>query len=440
MHVGILGAGTMGLVLALRLGKAGIKTTILESSTQIGGLSTWHDYGDFVWDKFYHVIPRQDESLLDLIHELDLTEKVQWNTTRTGFLWKNRLISMSNYKEFATFPALNAWQKMRLAAGLIICRKWNDPSGLEGKSAEEWLVKVFGRDVFNTIWDPLLESKYGSLKGETPAMIMWATIRRYDSTRSRGNGAEALGFLSGGLRTLLERLQCYIGECGGDIRTGNPVSALRFSDGHVEVEAADGTHTFDRVISTIPTVLLKRLAPDAPGFWNRPLQSPQYLGVICLALVCRDLFVPYYVVNLIQRGFSFAGIIGVSALTGASELNGRHLVMLPRYDVPESPWFDRDPQSIKDQFLNELRQVWPDIDRNILAWHVNRERRVQALWKNVPAETDPRRSNDEKLWSINAELAGRDTLNNNAIVRIANSAAEKFVTSLNETNMEIVSA
>lgn len=440
MRVGILGGGTMGLVLALRLARAGLKPIVLEAAPQIGGLSTWHDYGDFTWDRFYHVIPRQDDALLGIIEEMDLGDKLHWRTTRTGFLWNSRLISMSNYREFLTFPALNPWQKTRLAAGLLVCRRWNDPASLEGMTAEEWLVQVFGRGVYETIWEPLLESKYGALKDQTPAMIMWATIRRYDSTRSRGSGAESLGFLSGGLRTLLQAMERRIVSSGGEIRASCPVSSIRLGEGEVDVESSQGAMAFDRLINTLPSAMFRKLAAPDGEFAKPSVAQPSFLGVVCLSLVLRRPLSPYYVVNLIQKGFSFTGIIGVSTLTGPEELNGNHLVMLPRYDIPDSLWFDRDPEEVADEFVQQLSKVWPDIGRNLLRWHLNRERRVQALWTQTPPSGEPPRSHCGRLWSINAELAGRDTLNNNAVIGVAESGANAFLAEQPQVDQAVASA
>ncbi len=437
MKVGIVGGGTMGLVLAWRLTKAGVPVTVIEAAPQLGGLATWFDFGDFTWDKFYHVIPRSDDYLLDLFRQLRIEDRMQWRTTRTGFLWNNRLISMSNYKEFLTFPALSLPQKLRLAAGLMKCQKMDDPGDLESIRAEEWLIRIFGRQVYEAMWEPLLNSKYGSLKGETPATIMWATIRRYCSTRSRGNGAESLGFLSGGLRTFYTAIEKEIKTGGGEIITGAPVQSIHnLPGGEVAVQTPQQLFRFERVISTLPTELLKRIVPDGEGLWNGDEPAPRFLGVICLALVCRKPLGPYYVTNLIQKGFSFTGLIGVSNLTGLEELNGHHLVMLPRYDVPESEWFSKPDQEIAREFIDELRGVWPDIDQNVEGWFVNRERRVQALWVTPPPTSVTHRCNsDQSIWSINAEIAGRDTLNNNAIVRTANTAADLFLQSMTQGAM-----
>jgi protoporphyrinogen oxidase len=425
VKIGIIGAGTLGMTLGYRLAQSGEEVTVLESAAQEGGLATWHDYTDFTWDKYYHVILKQDQYLRDLIAELNLDSKLQWRETRTGFLWKGRLLSMSSNWEFLTFPLLSPWGKVRLALGILYAQRVNDPEPLERITASDWLTRVFGRKVYQRIWEPLLASKFGELRESVPATIIWATIRRYYSTRSKSDGKETLGFLTGGLKTFYAALRERIERSGGVIETNTPVRKVAIDGGGVNVELENETRRFDRVISTVPTHLLARLAPDANLGANTNTVRPKFLGVVCMSLVLRKPLTKFYVTNLIEPGLPFTGIIEVTALTGAGEMNGNHLVMLPRYDVPGSEWFKRPESEIAEEFLRALRKYFPKIDENLVEYHINRAPLVQALWvEKPPVQHDPAATRDGRLWSVNAELAGRDTLNNNAIVALANRAAE----------------
>ena len=108
---------------------------------------------------------------------------------------------------------------------------------------------------------------------------------------------------------------------------------------------------------------------------------------------------------------------------------GKNLVMIPRYDLPSSPWFEKSDEEIEAEFLTALERVWPRLKKELIASFVDREKIVQALFTGEPPdEKKIPISKDGKIWSVNAELAGRDTLNNNAIVRVANEASKKILT------------
>lgn len=427
MKVGIIGGGIMGLTLAYRLSEAGHSVSIIEAAPQVGGLSTWYDFGDFVWDKYYHVILQSDSYLLGLIEELGLTDQLVWTPTKTGFLWMGEHHSMSNYLEFIRFPVLTLFQKGRLASGILYSRYLRDPSLLECISAKEWLKIVFGSAVYEKIWEPLLESKFGTLKNKIPATIIWSTINRYHSTRNKRDGKEWMGHLRGtGLKVLLDELVNRITENNGQVHTGMKIASVddkrrvKFDSNHEPME-------FDSIISTVPTRVLNQIAPNLQEHFHQPY-VPQFLGVIRLALVLKESLSPFYVTNLIDRGNPFTGIIEVSQLAEPEEMAGQKLVMLPRYDLPDSEWFDYSDDKIEEIFLAPLYKTFPKLKENIISTHVHRERIVQALWIERPPERfDPAHTPDGTIWSINAELAGRDTLNNNAIVRVANEAGQKFL-------------
>ena len=336
---------------------------------------------------------------------------------------------MSNYWEFLTFPPLSMVQKARLAIGILKSKWIKDPSHLEKQTATEWLIKIFGQKVYQTIWEPLLISKFGVLKDQIPATIIWATINRYYSTRSKGEGKEYMGHLHGcGYKPFFDLIADVIQQNHGEIHCSCKVLEVDDTDPQkIQVQCEGKTFAFDSVISTIPTALIKRIGPKLQWIFNEDYH-PKFLGVIRLALVLRHSLTPYYVTNLIERGFPFTGIIEVSALTDDSEMGGHKLLMLPRYELPDSPWFQKPEEEIKQIFLDKMRSIWPDIDDNIIRSYVHREKVVQALWlEGPPTRFTPNKTQDGRVWSVNAEIAGRDSLNNNAIVRVADSAAEEFI-------------
>ena len=431
MHVGIIGGGTMGLTLAYRLAGAGLRVTVFERQAQLGGLATWFNYGPFTWDKFYHVICQSDEHLIGLLRELGINSELNFTQTRTGFLWNGRLLSMSNNWEFLTFPALSPIDKVRLAAGIFYCLRIRNPAPLERESAASWMNRIFGARIYRMIWEPLIQSKYGVLAEQVPAAIMWATIRRYYSTQQRG-GRQSFGYLTGGLKTFYDALADAIHSRSGSITCAVPIERLGLdATGRPVIRVKGEERIFDRVVSTIPTAGLRRIAPDFPDLAGPEAKRPRFLGVVCLALILRRTLSPFYITNLIQEGLPFTGIIELSNLAGTASFAGRHFVMLPRYDIPESEWFEMSDETIRTTFLRGLEPFWQDIQHDCEASFVHRERYVQALWiQQPPALKGPRRAVGNRIWNVNSELAGRDTLNNNAIVRVANEAANAFLESL----------
>ena len=77
MNTAIIGAGLSGLCAGYELSKKGIDVAIFESKN-IGGLASSYHVNDYHIEKYYHHIFRSDETILKLIDELGLNNKLEW--------------------------------------------------------------------------------------------------------------------------------------------------------------------------------------------------------------------------------------------------------------------------------------------------------------------------------------------------------------------------
>ena len=228
MRVAVLGGGITGLTAAFYLLRAGAEVTVLEGRSQLGGLATYFNFGEFCWDKFYHCILTSDGPLLQLIDDLGLTSKLKWTPTKVGFFADEKLYSMSSSLDFLRFRPLSLWQKTRLAAGILYACRIKEPDSLEGELASEWLTRVFGKKNYQKMWGPLLKCKLGTCRELASAAFIWATITRLYSTRDKSSRQqERLGYVQGGYRTVFERLVQVVEGMGGRILTDAPVSGSR---------------------------------------------------------------------------------------------------------------------------------------------------------------------------------------------------------------------
>ena len=111
----------MGLALAQRLSGQGHAVTVFERDKQLGGLATYHDYGLFVWDRFYHCILPSDTHLIGFLKDIGLGDRLRWSRTLTGFYVDQQLYSLSSNMEFLKFPPVSLVGKLRLALTILYC-------------------------------------------------------------------------------------------------------------------------------------------------------------------------------------------------------------------------------------------------------------------------------------------------------------------------------
>jgi protoporphyrinogen oxidase len=429
-RIAILGGGITGLSAAFYALKAGADVTVLEARPGMGGLSSAFDFGDFSWDRFYHCILSSDVSLLQLIEDLGLTEKLRWQKTQVGYFTGDRLYSMSTTADFVRFPAISLWNKIRLALGILYTCSIRDGVRLEQMDLSRWMTRVFGTSNFRYFWEPLLKCKLGSSRKEASAAFIWATITRlYSARQQAGSNSEQLGYVSGGYRIVLNRLVDEISRQGGQIRTGVSVqSVVRTGEG-LCITTESGAADFDYVISTIPSKALMRIVPGLSPEYCARLDSAKYLGVVCFVLVIKRSLSQFYVTNLGDENVPFTGIIEMTNLVSVEETAGHHLIYLPKYTAPDDPLFEASEDDLWAQFQAGLQRVFPQLDlSSIERRFLFRERYVQPVpvlrYSSIMAGRD---TGIPGLLLANTTQIINSTLNNNAMVQIAREAVQTII-------------
>jgi protoporphyrinogen oxidase len=421
MRIAVIGGGFMGMTLAYGLADRGHAVTVFERDAQLGGLATHHDYGSFVWDRFYHCILPSDTHLIGLLKDVGLSEQLRWRRTLTGFYVDERLHSVSSGLEFLRFPLVGPWGKLRLALTLLYCSRLSDWRPLEHITVEDWLIKMCGRTTYEKLWKPLLLAKLGENYRRVSAVFIWSYIKRLFMARDSSAKREHLGYVSGGYRAIFTRLENLVRQRGGDTRTGVTVKHVGpAADGGLVVDVDGEVIRFDKVVFTSPVSVLRAVAsPEIAGVADEGA-TVEYLGVVCGVLVTRRPLVPYYVVNIADGRIPFTGVIGMSNLVApAEELAGYHLTYLPKYVLSTDPFLKLPDSEVCRIFTDGLRGMFPTLPASeIHALHINRAFKVQPLQvldysRLVPQVT----THHPDFFVLNTAQFVNATLNNNEVAR-----------------------
>ena len=421
---GIIGGGILGMTLALRLRQAGNEVTLFEASDRAGGLASEWEMDGITWDRFYHVILLSDLNTRRLIEEIGLSDQLNWVETKTGFYSSGRLHSMSNILEFFRFPPINLVDKFRLGLTIFVASKIRNWKRLEGMYVEEWLRKWSGNRVFEKIWLPLLRSKLGDHYKESSAAFIWATIQRMYAARKSGLKKEMFGYLSGGYQTFNLALAEKLKSLGVVFRLNARVEMIsRESEDRVKIKLGEESYLFDKVISTLPANLSIKIAPGLTGEEKEKWGKIRYLGVICPSILLDKPISPYYVTNITDPGAPFTGVIEMTALIDPAELEGNHLVYLPKYAGPDDPLFQQDDDQLKETFMGELYRMYPWIgEENLKFWGVSRAREVFALPSlNYSSHLPGSSTSIKNFYIVNSAQIINGTLNVNETIKVAES-------------------
>lgn len=471
-NIAIVGSGFLGLTLAKRLADAGHKVTLFESAPEIGGLASVWEINDIIWDRHYHVVLASDKYTRNIIEEIGLGDEFKWVETKTGFYTDGELLSMSDTKEFLTFPALDIISKLRLGATIFFASKIKNWRKLEKVTVENWLTKMSGKKTFEKMWKPLLKAKLGEAYKETAASFIWATIQRMYSARRSGMKREMFGYVRGGYGRVLERFSAALLKQGVEIRLNSRVDSIeRLEGGKIRVTPAaarrhkdikpkvqktkyaafqaaatvapgfsgaflsepqipssivefpSASTIFDKVIITAPSNVAEKMLPQLDNVERNQLKSIRYQGIVCASVMMRCSLSNFYVTN-ITDDTPFTGIIEMSAIVDKREFDGNALVYLPRYIAPDDPLFDKTDEEIEHYFLTGLERMYPHFRRkDVVAFKVSKVRQVFPVpvvrYHEGLAEM---KSSVDGVYIVNSSHIVNGTLNINETVQLA----EKF--------------
>ncbi len=431
-NVGIIGGGIMGITLGYFLSRQGMQVTIYEASPVLGGMAGPILLQDGTpVDRFYHAILSSDDHLADLCRELGIADQLRFKETRTGFYYKNVIHPMNNIVEFLKFPPLGWIDRFRLGLTVLAAQFIKDWKSLESVSVQSWLMKWSGSTTFQNIWRPMLKAKFDGGFDKVPATWMWSRLVRMKSTRKGANQKEMAGHLIGGYITLIKAMQEKILASGGEILVKTPVGEIFIENGKATgIRLASGkVRKFDKVICTLQTPIFQRLIPNSVPEYREFLGKTEYLGVICPLLVLERPLTGIWTMNITDDRFPFTGVIETTAYIDPKYVGGHHLIYLPKYTAPGSPWQQKSDDEIRQIWLENVKLMFPDFDETCVRYFLmHRERYVEPIHNLNETGLIPRiKTPIENLYLATTAQIYPSLSNGEAVVKHASEAAKIVV-------------
>ena len=380
-RVAIIGGGFGGLAAAWELVRRGVTPIVLEADDAVGGLAGSFEVNGERLERFYHHWFTSDTHVAELAKELGTDDRIVYRATRTGLYFANHVFRLSTPLDVLHFTPLSFLGRLRLGMLALRARAVKDWRPLEALTAEEWLVQLGGREVFDVVWQPLLQGKFGPYASDVSAVWFWNKLKLRGGSRSKGGG-ESLAYYRGGFAALAERLADAIREHGGEVRVNEPVRELVMSDGRVTgVRTDEETISVDAVLATPALPIVADLvAPYAPTEYVEQLRRIPYLANLCVVLELDRSLSDTYWLNVNDPGFPFVGIIEHTNFEPASTYAGRHIVYLSKYLPASAELYAMSDEALLEFCMPHLARMFPQFDRSWMQnFHVWRAQYAQPV-------------------------------------------------------------
>jgi protoporphyrinogen oxidase len=388
---------------ALRLAQRGQQVTVLEREALPGGLAAGFQPAgpDGPWlEKFYHHLFQSDRHAIGLINELGLGDHLTWHRPRTVVLRGGKLHQLDSPLSLIRFRPIPIWDRFRMGLALAYLRALKGPDRLEGVRAAPWIRGQMGDRAAEVVWDPLLRAKFGE-HAETIA-LPWFWARVHDRTSH-------LGYLGGGFQRLYSALARGVETAGGQVHLNRNVTLVERGEAGLTVShaALDGTDTttdsFDLVLSTFPTRLTARMAPQLPAEWQARHDPGPALGAHCLILALDRPLTDAYWVNINDPGFPFLALVEHTNMRAPEEYGGQHLVYLGSYRPMDDPILKATPSELLVGWTAAIQRLNPSFDPSWVTglWGFAAPFAQPIVTVDYAGRIPPHRTPVEGLWIAN---------------------------------------
>jgi len=359
MKIAIIGAGYGGMAAAYDLRKAGHDVTIFESADYVGGLASGFKEPHWDWsvEKFYHHWFQSDSHMLGLIRELGLSDKVIFPRPLTVMYDKGKFYPFDSILKALLFPGLGfGLDKIRFGFVGLYLRLTNNWRALEQVTADEWMMKWAGKNVYEKMWKPLLIGKFGPYYRDVNMAWMWARIKAR-TTR--------LGTFEGGFQKFADLFAEKLRGMGVDIRLGAQVKFIKRDQAGLSI-AAGSVETFDRVLVTTSPNLLAKLCPDLPEDYLKGLLNLKSMGAVVMVLSLKHQLSEdgYYWFNLPKEaGFPMLALVEHTNYVSPEHFGGDHIVYAGDYLEVGHEYFSLSDEQLLEIYLPALQKINPKFTR-----------------------------------------------------------------------------
>lgn len=357
--VAVLGAGISGLACALRLAEQGKAVTLIEASSQLGGLGTFFEHDGRTFEKFYHCMLPSDGPLLAILESLGLRDEVYWKDSSFAYANRGRIFPLNQPLDLLRFSPLSFIDRLRVGATGAWGRIASD-KGLDDITTAQWLQSLSGRRAFQTFWQPMLEAKFGDRYQDVPALWFWTRFNR-EKGESKG---ERKGYIRGGYKRITDALAQRLRELGVTLRLGETIAGVDLDDsGKPVVAVGSGSLGFDQIVITLPwpaiaKVVGERLKRES----SLPDWDIDFQGVINHVLFLKRPLTKHYWLATPESEFPFDGVVETSTLTDEIDRgSGRHVVYLTKYLHRDDPRFAQPEAEFQTASWRALQRLFPDL-------------------------------------------------------------------------------
>ena len=278
----VVGAGIAGLTAAYFLNQQGISTRVIEATDRVGGRMTSDIINGHVIDRGAQFLSTEYGLILDLLHQLDLSQHLCTTSQCSAIVRSGIPRSMRSNRPLDALKLFSVHAMLSLAwATLPLSNKQKNLSlsdysqwaAFDTESTASWSNRDIADEVTEYMYEPMLQGFYFQTPEATSkalAVVLTAFGMRRAKTLSLKKG---LGILP----VTLAR--------GLDVMLSTTVQAIESVDGKARVHTSSETFVAEHVILAVPAPVGKNLIAHLSDHLMESLLTTPYSASINVACI-----------------------------------------------------------------------------------------------------------------------------------------------------------
>lgn len=360
MKIAILGAGFTGLSTAFYL-KENNEITIFEKENIPGGLAISFQNSKWSWplEKHYHHFFTNDKEIIKLARKIGYIEKIIYPKSQTSLWYQNRFFNLNSISQILSFSPLSLTNRLRLGIATVFLKILPEKTGyfFEKFTAISLAKFFYGESVYQTIWKPLLQGKFGNNTDEVNGAWLWARIKKRSLK---------LGYFENGYQGFARQIEKKLLDKKVNINYQTEIKKIeKKQNGKWLIETSSGKFDFDIVISTLPSRLFVKIFPDISKNLKDKIDQLKHLSALNLVLELKKPFLKnIYWLNINEDNYPFLCLVQHTNFIDKKNYDNHHLLYIGNYLAKDHEYLKLSKEDLLQEFLPYLKKINPQFSKN----------------------------------------------------------------------------
>ena len=279
--IAILGGGLAGLAAADKLTDK-FQVIVFEKQEYLGGLASSFLVGDTAIPKYYHHVVQHNTITKEYLQRFGLLETCKnWQKIKVAIGINDKLYTINKVSGLLKFKHLSLLGKIRFGLfGLYTLSLMNTENIPDDENAEQWLVKLAGREVTKKIFEPL----YARNKFNIP--LSEISAKQFANRLKEKEISYNFSYPQAGLQAMIDGLEKAIISKKGVIFKNCALKTIDVKN--KEIFFDDKKIKIDYIINTMPIPEFLKIAKGLPEDYAKKLSKLRYCPCVGVTFGTKD--------------------------------------------------------------------------------------------------------------------------------------------------------